>query len=263
MNTTLRKASSLTAAITLIGSLIGGANAAVISVNFVGTGGTGASSSLEAADVTGVKSVSNWNNITSGNNSGSNATTSNLKDDSGIVTTTDITYFQRFWSINGGTSNDGELNSGYTNTASNADGVISLVEIGSEFTTSGYDLIIYLGGTDGQGANTPIEVGATVGSETKWIRHVRPSEGAVSAYDSTTFSTEALAQASSGNSNYIRFNGLTSDSLSINILKDPSSTASWSRAGVKGIQLVAVPEPSSAALLGLACLSFAFRRSRH
>jgi hypothetical protein len=235
------------------------ANAAIISVNFDGR----SAGTLASGDVAGVESANNWNNVSSGDNSGSNATTSSLINDSGVVTSTSITYEQNFWSINNGTSTDGKVSSGYTNTSSTADGVLSIAGLGSEFTSGGYNVILYLGGTDSQGQNTAIEVGANIGGGTsQWIRHVRSTDATFSGYNSETFADEATAQSGSTNSNYVVFSGLTAASFDINVLKDSSSTSGWARAGIKGVQIVAVPEPSSTALLGLGGIALILRRRK-
>lgn len=239
------------------------ANAAIISVNFDGN----SAGTLSSGDVAGVEAADNWNNISSTDNSETNTTTLSLTNGSGVATSTSITYEQRFWGIDNGTSTDGKVSSGYTNTSSTANGVLSIAGLGAEFTSGGYSVILYLGGTDVQGENTEIEVGANInGGTDQWIRHVRSTQGTFTGYNSETFADEATAQASSTNSNYIVFSGLTESSFDINVLKDSSSTAAWSRAGIKGIQLVstpvAVPEPSSTALLGLGGIALILRRRK-
>lgn len=229
------------------------AGAAVISVNFT----TPSAGSVNTA--AGVQPVANWNNISSTSQTGS-STTPSLISDSGATTAASVTYFNGFYQdgINNSSGN-GILNSGYTNTSTTANGTISITGLGSEFTSGGYDVIVYLGGTDGMGSNTPAEFGATLGASTQWIRYVRPVTQP-DTFSSTTYATEDLAQASSSSSNYIRFTGLTSANFDLSILKDPDSTANWSRAAVRGIQIVAVPEPSLFALTGLGGLALLRRR---
>ncbi len=247
-----------------LAAMTAAASAATISVNFVATGGTGSSKNLGAADAAGVVVATNWNNISSGINTGVNATTSNLNgDNSGTLfaTTTSITYIQNFWSVNEGSTNDGKVNSGYTNTSATVGTTVSIAGLGAEFTTPGYNVIVYLGGTDQQGVLSAIEVGANIGGGTnQWIRTVRPTENTFLGLSSTTFATEPLAQASTTDSNYIMFTGQTGSSFDLNVLKDPSSTATWSRAGIRGIQIVAIPEPSAALLGGLGLLGLLRRR---
>lgn len=235
------------------------AQATVISVNFNHTN----TPNLAPTDVAGVEAVANWNNIQSGSQSGS-STTGSLMDDAGAGTGTSITYFNRFWQDGASSATpDLSLNSGYTNTGVDANDLMSITGLGSAFTGNGYDVILYMSGTDGMGLNTAAEFGANVdGGTDQWIRAMRrnPVDG---TFTSDTFATEALAQSSSTESNYIRFSGLTGANFTLNILKDPDTTANWGRAAVKGIQIVStpIPEPSTVMLLGLSgMLLFVLRR---
>jgi len=239
-------------------ALCASVSAAVIGVNFTND----AAWSLAAADSAGVVPAANWNNIVSTLQSGS-STISDLMDDSGTATTADMTYFNAFWHDGTSTATpDTTLNSGYTNTTATANGVISVSGLGTDFTSNGYNVIVYLSGTDSMGANTPAEFGANIGGGAdQWIRAIRrtPVSG---TFASTTFSTEQDAQDSSTESNYILFTGLTGASFDLNVLKDPDSTAGWSRAAVKGVQIVSVPEPSSLILFGLFGLGVILPRRR-
>ncbi len=239
--------------------------AATIGVNFTRpTAGSNSLPSIEPTDIAGVHPAANWNNIASDSQVGSATTTSGLIDDSGSATAASITYFQRFWlDMPNTTSANGILNSGYTNTSDTANGTITVSGLGTEFTSGGYDVIVYLGGTNNMGAGTAAEFGVTVGGSTQWIRYVRPATGATQpdTFSSTPFATEDEAQDSASSSNYIRITGLTDSGFELTILKDPDSTALWSRAALRGIQIVAVPEPSSFLLAGLGSLAF-FRRRR-
>lgn len=234
--------------------------ATVISVNF--SRSTNLPTPLAPTDVAGLVPAANWNNIQSDSQSGS-STTGALADDSGTPTVTQITYFNRFWRDGVDTSTpDTTLNSGYTNTSTTANDTMTVSGLGTEFTSLGYNVIVYLSGTDGMGANTPAEFGANIGGgPDQWIRAIRriPVSG---TFASTTFATEALAEASSTESNYILFTGLTASSFDLNILKDPDSTANWSRAAVKGIQIVSIPEPGAITLLGLGSLGMVLIRRR-
>jgi len=236
--------------------------AVAISVNIDSSNAAGIPA-IGSGVTAGVVPVANWNNITSGAQTGT-TTGSALVNDGGATTAASVTVFNRFWQDQVSTaSGDHQIYSEYTNTSATANGVVNVAGIGTGFTSNGYNVIVYLGGTNDMGANTAIEVGANInGGTDQWIRVIRRSPSFNGAWDSTPFSTEPLAQASAAESNYIMFTGLTASSFDINILKDPSSTNSWSRAGLRGIQIVAVPEPSSAALLGLGGLALFLRRRR-
>lgn len=234
--------------------------ATTISVNFYNSTVPGLA--LNPSDSAGVEAVGNWNNIGNNAQTGS-STTNSLNDSTGMATAAGITYFNGFWYQNDSTATPNQkLNSGYTNTGTAAaGGTISLSGLDSAFTTLGYDVIVYLGGTDSMGQDTPAEFGVNIdGGATQWIRYVR-NNPVVATFSSIPFATEEAAQASATQSNYIRFSGLTGTSFDLNILPDPDSTANWARAAVRGVQIIAVPEPSAALLLGGA-LGFVFLRRR-
>lgn len=235
-------------------------SATVISVNF--SRATNVPSPLGTTAVAGLVPVASWNDIQSDSQTTS-STTGSLLDDSGSATVADITYFNRFWRDGVDTSTpDQTLNSGYTNTSASADDTMTVSGLGTEFTSGGYNVIVYMSGSDGMGVNTAAEFGANIdGGADQWIRAIRRNPVSA-AFTSTTFATEDLAQASATESNYIQFNGLSASSFDLNILKDPDSTANWSRAAVKGIQIVSVPEPGAIILLGLGGLGLGLRRRR-
>ena len=251
--------STLTA-LTLMVAMTASASAATISVNF--NQSTGGAAPLGSSVSAGVVTADNWNNISSDSQSGT-STGSALNDDGGNATAASVEVFNAFWrdGVDSSTG-DHQMFSDYTNTTSAANGVINVTGLGTNFTSNGYDVYVYLGGTDSMGVNTPAEFGAGIGGDQQWIRSIRRTPGFNGSWSSTTFGTEAAAQSSSTESNYILFQGLNAANFAIDILKDPDSTQAWSRAGVRGIQIVEVPEPSSAALLGLSALGLALRRRR-
>lgn len=249
--------------IILLTAITSSAQTGAISVNFSAPGGGQPSNKLNPNERVGVYPSRYWNNIISNLNNNNATTTLTLRNDSGQTTTTNITYPQNFWSINNGSTPAGRLSSGYINTYGASNSVITLSQIGSEFTGSGYSVIIYLGGTDTQTPGTAIEVGASVnGGASQWIRHVRSEDGAVAEFDSHVFPNEDSAENSKTNSNHIIFKGLHADSVKISILKDPDSTDQWHRASVKGIQIVKNLDSPSSALIGIGGITLSLTNIR-
>ncbi|MFC4992323.1 hypothetical protein [Rubritalea tangerina] len=208
--------------------LSGIAQSSIISVNF------NRSNQLFTTEVAGVEPAANWNHVLSNSQTGTTVL-NNLVDNSGSATSTSITTFNAFWYDKENlSSTDGRMFSHYTNTSADTAGTINISGLSSNFTNNGYKVIVYLGGTDSMGENTAAEFGASINSDTQWIRYLRPGSGQV-AYDSfssTTFSSEQDAETSGTNSQYITFEGLTSSDFDLNILPDPDSSSSWARAGV-------------------------------
>ena len=238
---------NITISLLLYCAMISLVQAAAISINFSGTSGGRGRSTLDAQESTGVYRHSNWNNIVSSVNDNTSESTTNLKNDRGDATTTDISYKKNFWSLNNGNTANGTLSSGYINTPHQSNTVITLSQIDSEFTRDGYSIVVYVGGTDVQSLTSAIAVGANInGGASQWVRHLRSENGSVSKFHSQTFASEKLATASQSNSNYIIFTGLSADSVDINILKDANS-----RASVKGIQIVKNTNEISGALIGI------------
>ena len=246
--------------VTLATLLTTAASAAVISVNFDGAQFGGGASILGSSDVSGVEAVDNWNNVT-GSSVGGSSTATALTDETGGATGTSLTYFERFWSDGtAGTTANENMTQSYTNTTTGvASEAMSFAGIGSAFTASGYDVIVYLGITD---RNGPREFGVNIdGGTAQWIQVERHTNG-LDTFSSTTFASEAIAAVSTTDSNYIRFTGITASSFSINFLSD-SGLGDSERVGVRGIQLVAVPEPASVSLLlGTSCAALLLLRRR-
>ncbi|MFT5130070.1 MAG: hypothetical protein ACI8W8_003699 [Rhodothermales bacterium] len=98
-------------------------------------------------------------------------------------------------------------------------------------------------GTDGMGGGTPAEFGARIGAEEYWLRWIRNTVDG--SFTQSAATNEAVAQSGGKDDNMlILSNGgdfFSSASLTIDVLKDPDSTAAWSRAAVTGLQIVPAP----------------------
>ena len=234
----------------MLGLSAGLASASVVSWNYDRNG------TVSGANVAGVVPVANWNNSWPSN------PTTNLVDDSGAATTVDISY-QSFntWSIVGshpGVDLDGtynrELLNGYLNSGPagwNPPTTSSSVSF-SQIGYSQYDIIVYFS-ADVAGR----EGSVTDGSTTYFFNTIGPAS--VSGTSAILVGTTDTAGTYATSANYAVFHGLGGASQTITVqMRDNDE---WG--GIAGFQLVAIPEPSSAAALcGAAGLLAALARRR-
>ena len=233
-------------------SLSGGvAAASVVSWNYDRNG------TVSGSNVAGVVPVANWNNSWPSN------PTTDLIDDSGAATTVDIAYTSfNDWNIIGshpgadlaGTYNK-ELLNGYLNAGPAGWGppITSSQVSFSQIPYAQYDLIVYFS-ADVAGREGTVTDGTTTYS----FNTVGPaSVGGVNALLLQTLDTGGTYTTAA---NYAIFSNLSSASLSVTVqMRDNDE---WG--GIAGVQLVAIPEPASAAALlgGLGLLAALTRRRR-
>jgi hypothetical protein len=226
-------------------TLVVQSSAQSIGVNFLGD--RPAEGTLAASDVAGLVPQSNYNNL--GLSFGTNIA---LFDNLGAATLTTLTYSSggNYATIRNGTPLGGDeiLNTGY-------------VFGNSSFTLSNipyaeYSLIIYTLNDGQRNQVTTVEGVQYFGrspspGDTGFVD--RNAETAYNYINSTT--TAPAAGTDPAFANYVRVDGLTSSTVTF------SATAPGN-GYVNGFQVVAVPEPSTAALLGLAGAAVALRRRR-
>jgi hypothetical protein len=217
-------------------------NAAVVSVNFVRQ--FAAAQTVDPNTPYGVELAPFWTNTTSN-------TPTNLRDNTGVATTLDLT-------ISGGSRNifgAAQING----TSMKAGQAFSTPNLGPSITISeipydNFKVISYLTGYNGTNTQASISDGTT----TYWWR---PKPFAAALSQTTDMdSNDGIAQA-----NYAIFgteqNPLTGNSVTLQALLGESATAG---AGIGGFQIVeVVPEPSTGLLSLLALTGVALRRRRN
>jgi hypothetical protein len=229
------------------------ANAAIVSwsVDQFGTVST----------TSGVAPAANWNNtVPSGGSPYVGKTVADLNDDSGTATTLDISYGSwGAWRIQAslpaadadGTHNKRLLN-GYLNAgpaAWNPSVTASTIAV-SSIPYSTYDIIVYFS------ADVAAREGeVNIGASTFYFSTLGLSS--IAGSNAVLTQTTSTSNASYVGANYAVFSGLTGAAQTITVqMRDNDE---WG--GVAGFQVVSVPEPTSALLVGLSALGL-FRRSR-
>ena len=221
-----------TTALAVIAATVGAASAATVSVNF--TNGAG-NQQIAVATSAGIGGLTHWNNV-----SGKSGSSSSLTDSDGNASGITLT-----WTAST-TWGDGDANTDANAGIGNAQLVRQYLDDGApgvNIQASGmtglYDVTIYLS-TDGNNPMTfvPFTVNGVEYTTT----------GTYSGYGSGfTF----------GENNTIIVKGLSG-----NLTIQGSVRAGSNRGSVSGVQITAVPEPSSAALLGLGGLALILRRRK-
>jgi hypothetical protein len=210
----------------------------------------------------GVVPAANWNNTTpSGSSPYVGKTVLDLKDDSGSTTTVDISYGAwggwRIQASHPGADLDGtnnkELLNGYLNAgpaAWNPSVTASSVAI-SSIPYSAYNIIVYFSG------DTAAREGVVnVGPESYYFTTL--GAASIAGANAVLTQTTSTSDATYVGANYAVFSGLTGASQTVTVqMRDNDE---W--AGIAGFQVVAIPEPTSAMLLGVAALGVLGRRRR-
>ena len=242
----------------------------VISINLIPDGTEGAYD-LSASDTAGYVPASNWNNVTAAGQNYTTVSAANLIDHSGGTTGTDFDYFV----TGSGQGRGGSFVTAGTAPETTADDKMMKASVGTwdsggitnyqisnlpaAFTGPGYKIYAYWGGKSaefgpgdtirdlftlnapGQDADGESFVMGYTGSgeDSHW-------DGTYSL--STITSTGDFTANDFGEYNYIHFTGLNSDSFTISVSQDEDRR----HGQLSGIQIVAIPEPSTLILLGIA-----------
>ena len=215
-------------------------NGASIGLNFTQTGagsGTGPTL-LTTADSTGVIPQQNWNNIDDSTAGELIAySQGGLVDDAGAPTMASITGgFNGSWGMQVSPS---PTNNFLGNLALQGSSTVSNIP----FVT--YDVYVYMSSN----ANQSGGIGqVTIDGQTRFV---------TSFNNSSFIEGTATSAGASTSANFVRYRNLTASSFTV---QDGSFQNRIM--GITGVQIVQVPEPSTAALAGLSLLGLGLRRRR-
>ena len=234
----------------ILTALCSGAQAASIGINF---GSGRAEASLDPSASAGVVAQTNWNNA-----DGASGNLAVLNTDDGSASGAELAWAtDEQWSAGTGvTDPNATLLNGWisANNSNDPDATVSITSI----PFAAYDLYVYM---NHDRASEDVDLTGPFGT---FRIHETDSDLEVDIAASVTW-VQQMATADGDDSqqgNYVFFSNLTESDLNL-ILTPAGAEGSADRGAITGIQIVEVPEPSSAILVLLAGLAGFARRRRH
>jgi hypothetical protein len=264
MSSSLRVSSlvAVAAAVMAAAAFGPGAQAQVVSFNFTQTSNPLAAGELAGAP--GVR-VANWNNGTGNDiywgNSYSFASSALVDDSGSLVAGLSLSVTGGYWPFTwtSGLNNDAHMFNTMLDLWNSDAASISL----SGISYASYDAYFYLypdaGSTTARGGHV------TIGDTTYFVNGGNGANSLSAADDSgagyvlSTATTLADSLAAPGN--YVKFSGLTGDSLTASLVADNFGDG-VPRLKIAGFQIVAVPEPATLALVGCGLVGALLRTRR-
>jgi hypothetical protein len=249
------------------------AQAQNIGIDWYGGNGTGDQTQMNAGDVAGVVPHGNWNSFL--DTPGDTAETFPLHLSDGNASGASVTFSgsPNDWDQNLDQSLSGnhKMMLGYIDTNDTSITTVMVSGLPASFTSAGYNVIVYYDGDNG----TQERVGRyEINGVSMWGRDMGNFGGTFVQGQTTTdpapgmtgtgLDNLAAAVAAVPAGNYMVFSGLTTPSFTLNV-QASASAGGTNRAALNGLQIVAIPEPSSVALLSLGalgCAILARRRTR-
>jgi hypothetical protein len=149
---------------------------------------------------------------------------------------------------------------GYLDNLQNSTSGITITGLGSAYTSRGYDVLVYQNSDSAGSFGYTITSGPT--TATRYGRQLVGAGGNYPLAGGTNGYIEGTSTNSAGDataSNYIRIRGLTASSFTITAA---SGTTGDGRIRPNGFQIVSVPEPTGAAVLGVGSIGLLTRRRR-
>ncbi|MGE9267214.1 MAG: PEP-CTERM sorting domain-containing protein [Verrucomicrobiales bacterium] len=231
--------------------------AASISFNVTGA----VSGEMGPTETAGVNSVANWNNLLGSSTAGGpiNGSLTTVRDDSGAVLATSTISWTGTGQANagsGGTNDQKMFESEWDlfDSGSNT-GVVDMTFTITNIPYAVYDVYYYV--QDASNAETrggDVEANGTL----KSIRMYNSPQGGGTLYQEAD-SPFTYNEATTDLGTYLRLENITGSTLTLTVSSKNPSTP---RLRMSGFQVVEVPEPSGAALVGLGVLVSLTRRKR-
>ena len=241
--------------------LCGAVQAQSIGIDWFGGNGTGDQTQMLPTEVAGVVPAANWNSFlgTSG--------TMPLNLSTGAASGASITWADspNDWDTNvdQALSANHKMMLGYLDTNDTSITTLTVSGLPAALTGPGYNVIVYYDGDNGTaGTLGSHRVGRyQLNGVNQWGRDagnrfdgafvqgqtlIDPAPGMTG----TQLDNQAAAVAAVPAGNYMVFSGLSAADFTLNIQASVSGSGT-NRAAINGMQIVAIPEPSTIALLGL------------
>lgn len=252
--------SSAAAFFIVMAAFCGVSQAQSIGIDWFGGNGTGDQTQMPATAVAGVVPQANWNsflgttgtmplNLSTGAASGASITWAGSPNDWDI-------------GINETLSANHQMMLGYLDTNDTSVTTLTVSGLPAAFTSAGFNVYLYYDGDNGTQAragryaiNGVSQWGQDAASTTfggTFIQGqtlVDPAPGATG----TALDNQAAALATVPVGNYMIFRGLTGGSFTLDVQASVSAGGT-NRASLQGMQIVAIPEPSTVVLLVMGAL---------
>ena len=256
------------AAFVLVSALYGAAQAQSIGIDWFGGNGTGDQTQMLPTDVAGVVPQGNWNSFL--DDPAIAVQTAPLVLSNGAASGATVTFSgsPNDWDTNvdQSLSANHKMMLGYLDTNDTSITTVMVSGLPASLTGPGYNVIIYYDGDNGTaGAIGSHRVGRyEINGVSQWGRDagnrfdgafvqgqtlIDPAPG----MSGTQLDNQAAAVAAVPAGNYMVFSGLTGSSFTLNVQASVSGSAT-NRASINGMQIVAIPEPSTVVLFALGAL---------
>jgi hypothetical protein len=249
--------------VAIVAGQCGVVSAQSIGIDWFGGNGTGDQTQMVAGDTAGVIPQGNWNSFIDA--TGTTAETFPLNLNTGAASGASVTFSgsPNDWDsgITESTSANHKMMLGYIDTNDTSVTTVVVNGLPASFTGPGYNVYVYYDGDNG----TNQRVGRyEINGVSMWGRDAGVNfGGAFTQGQTTTDPAPGLSGTGLDNlgavvatvpaGNYMVFGPLTSANFTLNVQASASAGAT-NRAALNGMQIVAVPEPSTVALLAIGCL---------
>jgi hypothetical protein len=241
------------------------ATAQSIGIDWFGGNGTGDQTQMLPGEVAGVVPQSNWNSFIDA--TGTTAETFPLNLSTGAASGASVTFSgsPNDWDtgITEATSPNHKMMLGYIDTNDTSITTVAVNGLPASFTGPGYNVYIYYDGDNG----TQERVGRyEINGVSMWGRDMGNFAGTFVQGQTTTDPAPGLSGTGLDNlaaavatvpaGNYMVFGPLTSADFTLNV-QASASAGGTNRASLNGMQIVAVPEPATIAIVAIGLLGSA------
>jgi hypothetical protein len=239
-----------------------------IGIDWYGGNGTGDQTQLLPTDIAGVVPQGNWNSFLDDPAVATETFPLLLSDGTASGATVAFTGSPNDWDTNvdQNASANHKMMLGYIDTNDTSTTTVTISGLPASLTNQGYNVILYYDGDNGTGGTGQHRVGRyEINGVSQWGRDAGDRFGGTFVQGQTlidpapgmsgaALDNQAAAVALVPAGNYMVFGGLTAPDFTLNVQASVSA-GTTNRAALNGMQIVAIPEPSSMALVAIGAVS--------